>query len=62
MSSEEPEYLYKITPDAPPEPFPAESPLSALDAKDGFVHLSTAAQVHNPSDSRGCHEKNEVIC
>lgn len=38
-------YVYKIL-DAPPaEPLPSELPVSALDAKDGFVHLSTAAQV-----------------
>lgn len=40
-----PTYVYKIL-DAPPaEPLPSELPVSELDAKDGFVHLSTAAQV-----------------
>lgn len=43
-----PEYVYKIL-DAPPaEPLPPELPVSELDAKDGFVHLSTAAQVSPP--------------
>ena len=39
-----PVYLYKILPEAPPSPLPAILPLSALDAQDGFIHLSTAAQ------------------
>ncbi|KAK4697711.1 hypothetical protein P7C71_g415, partial [Lecanoromycetidae sp. Uapishka_2] len=37
-----PLYVYKILPEAPPSPLPDELPLSALDAKDGFIHLSTA--------------------
>lgn len=40
-----PTYLYKILPSAPPSPLPASLPLSDLDANDGFIHLSTAAQV-----------------
>ena len=40
-----PKYVYKIIPTAPPEPLPAEYPLSELDQNDGFVHLSTAEQV-----------------
>lgn len=40
-----PTYLYKILSSHPIEPFPIVYPLSALDAKDGFVHLSTAMQV-----------------
>ena len=39
-----PEYVYKILPEAPPDPLPATLPLSSLDAQDGFIHLSTAAQ------------------
>ena len=39
-----PEYIYKILPEAPPNPLPDSLPLSALDAQDGFIHLSTAAQ------------------
>lgn len=39
-----PEYVYKILPEAPPDPLPARLPLSAYDAQDGFIHLSTAAQ------------------
>ena len=39
-----PEYVYKILPEAPPDPLPASLPLSALDAHDGFIHLSTAVQ------------------
>ncbi|KAK0719742.1 hypothetical protein B0H67DRAFT_643057 [Lasiosphaeris hirsuta] len=40
-----PEYVYKITPTAPPEPIPEAYPLSDLDRQDGFVHLSAAWQV-----------------
>ena len=39
-----PEYVYKILPEAPPDPLPATLPLSALDTQDGFIHLSTATQ------------------
>lgn len=39
-----PKYVYKILPEAPPDPLPASLPLSPLDAQDGFIHLSTAAQ------------------
>ncbi|KAJ3471990.1 hypothetical protein NLG97_g11383 [Lecanicillium saksenae] len=45
MGSESPQFVYKILPAAPTEPFPAQLPFSELDAKDGFVHLSTAEQV-----------------
>ncbi|KAI8986195.1 hypothetical protein BD414DRAFT_487942 [Trametes punicea] len=38
-------YVYKILPAPPPTPLPAALPLSDLDRHDGFVHLSTAAQV-----------------
>lgn len=48
MGSESPQFIYKILPEAPAEPFPAQLPLSELDAKDGFVHLSTAVQVYYP--------------
>ncbi|KAF8294797.1 hypothetical protein DL93DRAFT_2029182, partial [Clavulina sp. PMI_390] len=42
-----PKYLYKIIPSnaAPPYPLPVALRLSALDAKDGFIHLSTSIQV-----------------
>ena len=39
-----PAYIYKILPSAPPSPLPPVLPLSALDAQDGFIHLSTASQ------------------
>ncbi|TDZ33465.1 hypothetical protein C8034_v008734 [Colletotrichum sidae] len=45
-----PRYLYKIVPSAPPAPLPAEYPLSDLDRNDGFIHLSTAAQVLGTAD------------
>jgi hypothetical protein len=49
MASEsQPKYIYKILPHAPAEPFPTALPFSPLDAKDGFVHLSTAEQVSPP--------------
>lgn len=47
MASETPQFVYKILPEAPAEPLPAQLPLSELDAKDGFVHLSTATQVNS---------------
>ncbi|KAJ2967118.1 hypothetical protein NQ176_g9822 [Zarea fungicola] len=50
MSSESPQFVYKILPEAPAEPFPAQLPLSELDAKDGFIHLSTAVQVPKTAD------------
>ncbi|KAK2068405.1 hypothetical protein P8C59_003044 [Phyllachora maydis] len=40
-----PAFVYKITPTAPPSPLPDVYPLSELDGKDGFIHLSTAAQI-----------------
>jgi len=42
-----PTYVYKIVPEsaAPPNPLPDRLPVSALDEKDGFIHLSTATQV-----------------
>ncbi|KAK5987195.1 hypothetical protein PT974_11316 [Cladobotryum mycophilum] len=45
-----PKYIYKIIPSAPEEPLPTPFPLSDLDAKDGFVHLSTATQVPKTAD------------
>lgn len=39
-----PKYVHKILPEAPPDPLPASLPVSAYDAQDGFIHLSTAAQ------------------
>ncbi|KXN86395.1 hypothetical protein AN958_10257 [Leucoagaricus sp. SymC.cos] len=42
-----PTYVYKLVPSSapPPEPLPEELPLSELDEKSGFIHLSTAPQV-----------------
>jgi uncharacterized protein (DUF952 family) len=44
-----PTYIYKILPSSPPPPpldsFPLALPLSALDARDGFIHLSTSSQL-----------------
>lgn len=45
-----PKYVYKILPEAPPDPLPASLPLSALDAQDGFIHLSTAEQTPATAD------------
>lgn len=39
-----PTYLYKVLSIVPPLPLPKALPLSTLDAKDGFIHLSTAEQ------------------
>ncbi|KAI9049610.1 hypothetical protein LZ554_006636 [Drepanopeziza brunnea f. sp. 'monogermtubi'] len=42
-----PTYIYKILPPsaAPPHPLPLSLPLSALDAQDEFLHLSTSPQL-----------------
>ncbi|KIY70099.1 hypothetical protein CYLTODRAFT_420073 [Cylindrobasidium torrendii FP15055 ss-10] len=40
-----PKYVYKIVPEAPPSPLPSTLALSALDSKDGFIHLSIGSQV-----------------
>ena len=42
-----PSYVYKLIPSStpPPEPIPEKLPLSDLDARSGFIHLSTASQV-----------------
>ena len=39
-----PKYIYKIVPSPPPEVLPAQYPISELDQKDGFIHMSTATQ------------------
>ncbi|KAL7623305.1 hypothetical protein AAE478_006986 [Parahypoxylon ruwenzoriense] len=45
-----PSFVYKIVPSAPPSPIPSEYPLSELDQKDGFVHLSTGTQIPITAD------------
>ncbi|OJJ59875.1 hypothetical protein ASPSYDRAFT_44271 [Aspergillus sydowii CBS 593.65] len=49
MSTAEPSYLYKLIPSTAPvrEPLPDQLPISEIDLKSGFVHLSTALQVPN---------------
>lgn len=52
MSAESPpKYVYKIVPNAPPEPIPQEFPLSDLDKQDGFIHLSTGQQVRHTTQN-----------
>ncbi|PHH87131.1 hypothetical protein CDD83_9275 [Cordyceps sp. RAO-2017] len=46
-----PKYVYKIVSSAPPEPIPAQYPLSDLDKADGFVHLSTGTQIPVVADT-----------
>merc|ERR1712000_171836 len=56
MSAENPpQFVYKIVPEAVEEPFPAELPLSELDRKDGFIHLSTAELVLGTCDRYFSH-------
>ncbi|KAF1919389.1 hypothetical protein BDU57DRAFT_512457 [Ampelomyces quisqualis] len=45
-----PRYLYKILPSAPPSTLPPRLPLSDLDRKDGYIHLSTSEQVASTAD------------
>ena len=40
-----PLFVYKILSEEPPSQLPDALPLSALDAEDGFIHLSSAEQV-----------------
>ncbi|KAF9483948.1 hypothetical protein BDN70DRAFT_873072 [Pholiota conissans] len=42
-----PTYIYKIVPSRfpPPSPLPDALPVSDLDQRDGFIHLSTSLQV-----------------
>ncbi|KAL4890861.1 hypothetical protein BDV59DRAFT_79168 [Aspergillus ambiguus] len=49
MTDIEPLYVYKIVPSTSPvrEPLPDHLPVSEIDEKSGFVHLSTAFQVPN---------------
>lgn len=45
----QPRYIYKIVPSTAPirEPLPERLPVSELDQRSGFLHLSTASQVPN---------------
>ncbi|KAH8600763.1 hypothetical protein B0O99DRAFT_681631 [Bisporella sp. PMI_857] len=42
-----PKYIYKILPStpSPPLPLPEALPVSALDARDKFIHMSTSRQI-----------------
>ncbi|KAG9233040.1 hypothetical protein BJ875DRAFT_59122 [Amylocarpus encephaloides] len=42
-----PKYIYKILPSCPPPPtpLPMSLPLSDLDSRDGFIHMSTSVQI-----------------
>lgn len=44
-----PKYVYKLVPSTAsvPDPLPEKLPVSDLDQKSGFVHLSTARQIPN---------------
>ena len=45
--SGKPSFVYKLVPSSspPPEPLPEALPVSDLDARSGFIHLSTAIQI-----------------
>ncbi|KAL1991492.1 hypothetical protein VTN49DRAFT_4800 [Thermomyces lanuginosus] len=49
MSPQAPKYVYKLVPSSSPipEPLPEALPVSDLDQRSGFIHLSTALQVPN---------------
>lgn len=46
-------FVYKIADVAPPVPLPGVLPLSELDRKGGFIHLSDAKQVRGIPRSAG---------
>lgn len=60
MAHESPLYLYKLFPSSSPvrEPLPERLPVSDIDEKSGFIHLSTAFQVPNTLDA---FFKNELM-
>ncbi|GAA5959791.1 hypothetical protein JCM3765_000104 [Sporobolomyces pararoseus] len=69
-ASNPPTYVYKIVPTAVsnpryvfPIPIPAshEFVLSELDAKDGFIHLSTAPQIHQVLSRFFADEKSVML-
>lgn len=41
------QYIYKILPEAPPNPLPGALPPSELDRNSGFIHMSTSVQLLN---------------
>lgn len=45
-----PKFVYKILDAAPPSPITPTLPLSSLDSKDGFIHLSDAGQIPITAD------------
>jgi uncharacterized protein (DUF952 family) len=49
MTSSKPAYIYKLVPSTAPVPddLPERLPVSDLDQRSGFIHLSTAPQVPN---------------
>lgn len=53
MTDAAPLYLYKLVPSSLPvrEPLPERLPVSDIDQKSGFIHLSTAFQVPNTLDA-----------
>ncbi|TVY44266.1 hypothetical protein LOCC1_G006807, partial [Lachnellula occidentalis] len=51
--SQPPKYIYKILPPSPtpPSPLPTSLPLSDLDARDSFIHMSTSSQILGTLDN-----------
>ncbi|KAF9884325.1 hypothetical protein FE257_001903 [Aspergillus nanangensis] len=49
MTDIQPLYVYKLVPSTAPvrEPLPDQLPVSEIDEKSGFIHLSTAFQIPN---------------
>lgn len=54
-----PRYVYKIIPEEPKEPLPCVLPLSELDERSGFCHLSTAEQT--PATAARFFSKNDTL-
>ncbi|KAG0648185.1 hypothetical protein D0Z07_5312 [Hyphodiscus hymeniophilus] len=58
-----PKYIYKILPSSPPppSPLPHSLPVSDLDKRDNFIHLSTSSQILGTLRNFFTHETHVYI-
>lgn len=61
MTDAQPFYIYKLIPSTSPvpQPLPVRLPVSELDQKSGFIHLSTAFQV--PNTLQGFYQDEPLV-